>query len=253
VLVCYLDDSGTDPQNRILTVAGYAGAGEQWAAFEAAVEPVFAKYEVRVLHARELEAGDGDFKGWTVLRKQAFVAEVCLKLSKHVPLGVSMSVLKEAFAERAKERGRRRTVTPYTFCTNVILDWILTDVRVGRVANTDGVAFAIEAGNRHNEEAKLNFEAVVRQHDLGGIVKSVDFVDKGSCRAIQVADLFAFYSRRHGAAMEAASPEERAEAVKSPGTMLNIITESIPHRAFVATDFGPNAQGARFLSEGLDG
>jgi len=34
----------------------------------------------------------------------------------------------------------------------------------------------------------------------------------------------------------------------SPGTMLNIMTERIPHRTYVGTDFGPNAPGSRFFS-----
>jgi hypothetical protein len=35
--------------------------------------------------------------------------------------------------------------------------------------------------------------------------------------------------------------------------MLNIITESVPHRAYVATDFGPDAPGTRFFGGALEG
>jgi hypothetical protein len=63
-----------------------------------------------------------------------------------------------------------------------------------------------------------------------------------------MADLFAFYSRRHGAQMESAPIEDRERVQRTPGPMLNIITESAPHRAFVATDFGPNSVGSIFLA-----
>jgi hypothetical protein len=248
VLVCYLDDSGKDPQNRITTIAGYAATDDQWASFEKEVEPIFAQYEVGILHAKDLHDTDGEFGGWTVLKKQAFIARLCRAMSPHVPLGMSMSVLKETYASRATESGCKRTATPYTFCSNVIIDWVLRDIRVGRIANIEGVAFILEAGHENNPEAEWNFYEMRRQHNLGVILRSISFVPKESCRAIQMADLFAFYSRRHGIAMERAPIEERAQMQRSPGTMLNIITESVPHRAYVATDFGPDSPGSRFYA-----
>jgi hypothetical protein len=73
-------------------------------------------------------------------------------------------------------------------------------------------------------------------------------MEKKTCRAIQMADLLAFYSRRHGITMEKAPLKEKAVLLRSPGVM-NIITESVPHRAFVATDFGPLAAGSRFFAD----
>jgi hypothetical protein len=183
---------------------GYAATDEQWRAFESEVEQIFAAAGVRVLHAKDLHHTEGEFAGWTVLRKQAFVARICRALSRHVPLGMSMSALKETYKSRAAESGRKRTVTPYTFCSNVIIQWVLTDIRVGRIANTDGVAFVLESGNEHNAEAEQNLRKVREKHKLENIPNSMSFVSKDGCRAIQMADLFAFYSRRHGVAMEKA-------------------------------------------------
>ncbi len=94
VLVCYLDDSGKDPQNRITTVAGYAATDEQWRAFEIEVEPIFDEYQVKILHAKDLHHTDGEYKGWAVLKKQAFVARICRALSHHVQIGLTMSALR---------------------------------------------------------------------------------------------------------------------------------------------------------------
>jgi hypothetical protein len=88
-------------KNQIITVAGYAAIEEQWRAFEAEVEPIFAKYGVRVLHTTDLHSSDGEFRGWIVLRKQAFVAENPPHLSRHALLGMSMSALKAAYASHA--------------------------------------------------------------------------------------------------------------------------------------------------------
>ena len=141
VLVCYLDDSGRDSQSRITTIAGYAAREEEWRTFEAEVEPVFTEYAVRTLHAKDLHHTDGEFRGWPILRKQAFVAKLCRVMSRHVLLGMSMSALKSVYKDRAAESDRKRTVTPYTFCSNVLIDWVMRDIRVGRVSNIEGVAF----------------------------------------------------------------------------------------------------------------
>lgn len=250
MLCVYLDDSGKDPQNRITTVAGYAATDEQWAAFEQEVEPIFTENGVKILHAMDLHHSEGEFAGWRVLEKQAFIAKVCLALSHHVPLGMSMSALKSTYKTGAHESGRKRTITPYSFCVNVILEWVLTDIRVGKIGRTEGISFILESGNEHNTEAQETLFDVREKHktELGEVLRSVCFVPKDKCRAIQMADLFAFYSRRHGVAIERAPLEDRAKTQMSPGTMLNIITESVPHRAFVATDFGPDAPGSRFFA-----
>jgi hypothetical protein len=112
MLVCYLDDSGKDPQNAITTIAGYAATAEQWAAFETAAEPIFAEYAVDVLHATDLHGSRGEFGGWSVLKKQTFVAKLCTALSQYARLGVSASAHKARYKNRAAESDRKRTVTP---------------------------------------------------------------------------------------------------------------------------------------------
>ncbi len=235
--MCYLDDSGKDPQNQATTLAGYVGDEESWANFEAEVEPLFTKYEVRILHATDLHGTRADFAGWTVLKKQSFVAQFCGTLSRHALLGVSMSVAKGEYKAAADRSTRKKTVTPYTFCSNVILDWLLADVRVGKKANEEGVAFALEAGHHNNPEAEWNIGVVTDMFDLAEKIKSVAFLAKASCRAIQAADLLAFYSRRHANELLKASPQERAKLLVDPGQMLKIIAENLPHRAFVANGF----------------
>jgi hypothetical protein len=77
VLVCYLDDSGKDLQNPVTTIAGYVARDAAWIAFESDVENWFGQYGVTVLHAKELHDSDGEFRGWPVLKKQAFISLVC--------------------------------------------------------------------------------------------------------------------------------------------------------------------------------
>jgi hypothetical protein len=244
VLVCYLDDSGKDPQNPITTLAGYIARDTAWQAFETEVEHWFTEYGVTTLHAKELQDTDGDFKNWSVLRKHAFISCVCQARVPHLMMGLSMSALKGTYQTRADESDRKRTVTPYTFCFNVLIDWILRDFRTGAVANTEGVAFILECGHENNPEAEKEFGVIRKMHNIEHLLHSISFVPKESCRAIQLADLIAFYSRRDGVAMEKARREGNDSYQMD--TMMKIISENLPHRGFVATDFGPNTEGRPF-------
>ena len=205
MLVCYLDDSGKDPQNPIETVAGYIAREDAWQAFESEVEPIFAEKKVSILHAKELHDTDGDFKNWTRLQKQTFTARIGLVAARHVMMGFSMSAQKRSYQEHATYRAEgmppRRTVTPYTFCFQVIVDWILRGVQIGRAVNTEGVAFVLECGHENNPQAEQEFNWIRKNYSLENVLRSISFVSKDNCRAIQYADVLAFYSRRDGVAL----------------------------------------------------
>lgn len=235
MLTCYLDDSGKDPQNPITTLAGYIARDTEWFGFENDVEPWFTEFKVGVLHARQLHATDGDFKNWSILKKQAFVSRICQARNPHVLMGVSMSAAKEAYQIRAAESSRKRTATPYSFCFQVIIDWILRDTRLGALSNTEGVALILECGHENNAEAEEQFHAVRKLHGIEHLLHSISFVPKESCRAIQLADLLAFYSRRDGVAMYEA--RKKGRETHKTDMMVRILTEVLPHRGFVATDF----------------
>jgi len=245
VLVCYLDDSGKDSQNPITTIAGYAAKDSEWKKFEEAVEPWFEEFKVQILHAKDLHKTKGEFEGWSVLKKQAFVSRVCQARNPHVMMGLSMSALKSSYKSRADSSSRKRTVTPYTFCFNVIIDWILRGVVTGRAANEEGVALILECGHDNNAEAEQQFYEIRKKHHIERILRSISFVSKEACRAIQLADLIAFYSRRSGVSLLKA--REEGKKTYPIDTMDRIIVEGLSHRSFVATDFDQPGMPSRFF------
>lgn len=244
MLVCYLDDSGKDPQNPVTTIAGYVARDTEWEAFETEVERWFTDANVDVLHATDLQSGRGPFKGWRVLQKQAFIARICQTRNDHAIMGVSMAAQKATYHAFKAARGKR-TASPYTFCFNVIIDWLLRDLRTGALAHSEGLAFVLEAGHENNAEAEIAFNEVRKHFGLEDTLRSISFVPKASSRAIQLADLFAFYSRRdHVRALKA---RDEGRSIYPTETMIRIVTEGLPHRGFVATTFGPTDSGSRFL------
>ena len=239
VLVCYLDDSGKDPQNPITTVAGYVGREEAWQGFESEADPFLNEKGVPILHAKQLHDTDGSFEKWSVLQKQALVARLGQMASRHLMMGVSMSALKGTYQEcavfRAESSPSRRTVTPYTFCFQVVVDWLLRSVLIGRIVHSEGLACILECGHENNPQAEQEFYRIRAHYGLQSVLRSILFVPKDQCRAIQYADLLAFYSRRDGVSFLRA--QNNSSETYEMETMLKIILETCPHRGFVATGF----------------
>jgi hypothetical protein len=133
----------------------------------------------------------------------------------------------------------RTTVAPYTFCFQVICDWLLRDIRIGRRVHTEGVKFILEKGHKNNAQAKNEFFWTREHYGLEKVLHAIDFIDKKACRAIQLADLIAFYSRRDGAMLKSKEPDARDDY--KADQMIKILCEKIAHRGFVATGFHDRA------------
>jgi hypothetical protein len=255
MIVCYLDDSGKDKQNPFTTLAGFAAPVDAWSAFERAVEPIFIEFQVPVLHTMDLLHSDGAFAGWTVLKKQAFVAKICGEMKTIIPFAATMSVHKAAYARRGNEaRGkkefrRKRIRSPYAYCFHIVLDWLLTDIEVGRLVHSEGLSVVLEAGHENNHDAKHCFEVVRDHNHLEGVLRSIRCEEKTACRAIQMADLLAFYSRRHIVKYAATSKAERESS--EPDVMLKIIAECVNIRAAAGIDFELLAITASTVTAGV--
>ena len=224
MFVCYLDDSGKDPKNPITTLAGYVARDAAWSLFERNVEPVFKEFGVEVLHARDLHNTDRDFKGWSRGKKEKFVSRVCEAMAPQVPLGLAFSVDKEIYEARRKE-SRAQGVdkrTPYTYCLRVIIDWLLEQAEIRAV----GVSFVLECGHENNTEARLLFQEVRRRHGLEGVLGTISFHAKQDSRAIQLADLFAYYSRRRVKRIEEhQTPEPEPILAILPGGVYRVVKD----------------------------
>jgi hypothetical protein len=250
VLVCYLDDSGKDPQNPVSLLAGYVARDATWDAFEGAAEPRFADYGVPVLHATDLKGTRGCFKGWSVLKKQAFVSRICQARDPDVMMGVAMGVAKAPYAIWRAARAPRRSHSPHAFSFDMIVDWILRDTRTGGAANTEGIAFVLECGHENNAEVEDAFNYTRERFGLQEVMHSISFVPKDKCRAIQLADLLAFYTRRDFVTMLKAS---QAGKDRWPTEAISrLLRQNCGHRDYLATDFSDEA-GAALVRPSLFG
>jgi hypothetical protein len=231
LLVAYLDDSGTNKQSPVVTIAGYAAHSSEWAAFERESLAVLSRYEVPLLHTKEFHDRDGAFSEWTNIKKNTFAVELYQVAQRNVMIGASVSAQKRTYVLRGLETGYNQNTSAIGHCFNILVDRMLRSPVIGPHIRADGISFVVENGNKNNGDLKRIFELVRSIHKLEKELHSIRFADKSHCVAIQLADFLAFYSRRHAVKCD------EAQASLVPTGILDLVARSLPHDGFVATDF----------------
>ena len=232
MFVCYLDDSGKDPYNDIETLAGYITTKRKWEIFEKDVKPVFKEFEVDILHAKKLNDRDGKYRTWDWNKRKRFVSRLCTTFQPHDVFGLSFSVLKETYRARKAESLAEGVgkVSHYAFCFCVIVDALLKPPLI----DFGPVSFIVEDGHKSNPEVRDLFERMKKGHQFGSQLGTISFPTKESSRAIQMADLFAYYSRRHQNGIVAS--QGKGASPHQPEPILDIINDHLDSYTRVVTN-----------------
>jgi len=203
VFVCYLDDSDAE-QSAVVTMAGYAARIESWRIFEDEVEPIFQRYGVEILHAVDFHGNRGIYKNWSGVKKNTFVDEVYGVAVRHIPLALSRSMHKKNYKARQRELGINQSMSAYGVVFGTIVHAVARANSLSGEIQKDGVSFVVESGHNNNAEIEKYFHKNKSHEIFAGVLRTLSFSGKSESRAIQLADFFAFYSRREAARMAAA-------------------------------------------------
>lgn len=194
VFACYLDDSGKD--QRVLTLAGYVAHINAWRDFEIASEELLARYEVPIFHGKDFHDTKGTFAGWSRVKKQSFTREWYDIAKPKLEMGISISMRQQKYRSRQKELGLNQSMSVYGCCFSTIVATLIRNSRTAPYIEREGISFLVESGNSNNGEIEGWFHKFSEFPEFKGALKSISFVNKASSRAIQLADFYAFYSRR---------------------------------------------------------
>lgn len=194
MLTCYLDDSYADGSS-IVTLAGYVATTDAWYGFEDSVESLFKEFGVPVFHAIDFRRGTGVFKNWPRERKFDLVGGMFDAASKSEAIGVSVSIRKSVWSEFKKIDRRNSGSSPLGMAFGLTLLRVCEEGRFRSVIGEDDCAFVVEQGNKNNADISSIFDKHKRQSTLPN-AKSLTFQSKTDSRAIQLADFWAYYSRR---------------------------------------------------------
>lgn len=176
-------------------MAGFAGALNLWEEMEPKFNEILDRYGVDVLHAKQFHDTDGCFKNWRRIKKQTFVEELFGAAHGNM-LGLSVTARKKEFVEEKKKTGKVQNMSPYGVCFSAIMFRACFEPQMGVNVRKFGISFLVESGNKNNDELRGFFDGYAKTKEFSPFLKSLTFIPKTSCRAIQVADFFAFYSRR---------------------------------------------------------
>ncbi|MEO0440791.1 MAG: DUF3800 domain-containing protein [Pseudomonadota bacterium] len=241
--ILYLDDSDSTGSS-VVTIAGYVQHIADWESFEENANAVCQKYEVDCLHGIEFHNTRGCFKGWSYVDKRNFIDELYAKPNNL--LGISHSIKKKGFGDIKKESRLLSQTSPYGAAFNTICGSMVINPLFGGEIQKEGVSFVVEAGHKNNAELGKMFSTLQTAEWTSGILKSIDFAQKGDCRAIQLADLNAFYSRRQAAKMANKTDLSPSEAGKMEEKMFSLIKSQCQHFQAIA-DYDGSAHAAQPL------
>jgi hypothetical protein len=235
VLTCYLDDSGTSNEP-FVTIAGYLGPYPNWIAFESAAHPILDKARVSVVHGRKLYNTKGDFAGWKIRKKEKFVSALQEKLKEPVLFGMTYSIEKQAY-ERAKlVHGKNKNESAYGYAFRIVMDTIFRSKEVRDAFAKKGwrTNIVIEQGNANNSDANRIYNQQLVHTPYGKLLGGFSEAPKDSTISLQMADLLAFYSRRHVELCE-----RKGKFVPENSVFSVIAHAGIPIANAVANDFHP--------------
>jgi hypothetical protein len=114
ILTAYMDESGTHGPSAVSVMGACVADVRQWRKFEKRTIKLFRRYGVKIFHTIDLKRGDGDFRGWSVDKKIAFLDDLAHIKNETMEFGYAV-VLKHAdyqefYANR--ERPKRSSRTP---------------------------------------------------------------------------------------------------------------------------------------------
>lgn len=196
-LVCYLDDSSE--AGIVSSIGGYVAKTEDWIRYEQLAPSIYKRFGLKVLHTKDLHGTKREFKGWTVEKKKNFVEELFDAAKSCNVIGVSACIRNSL----GKEFTQSNKITAHISTLGLLFAWVVTSF------NSKGsfypiahpcpdLSLIVEAGNRHNSGVLHHFNQVREKGSGFDFAKELAFVGKKDCYAIQLADFWAFYSRRHG-------------------------------------------------------
>jgi hypothetical protein len=195
VFQCYLDDSGTSGLP-IITMAGFVAHSDSWEVVEAHLNKTMNEYQVPIFHAKEFHDTKKGFLGWSKIKKRTFAKELLADIKGKL-FALSVTVRKKTFEQQKRDSGQFQNMSVYGLCFSNIVMKILMDPKIGPLVRKQGLSFLVEAGNNNNSEIEQSFHFASKHNAMEGALRSITFISKESCRAIQLADYWAFYSRRY--------------------------------------------------------
>jgi hypothetical protein len=193
-----VDDSGTSGLP-LVTLGGLIAHIDQWEHIEPSLHEICGYYDVPVLHAVDFQHTRGAFRAWKKIKKQTFVEEL-FGANKGRMAAFSISIRAKAYVTEKKAQGVLPSMSAACVCFSALMLRVLQHPSLGPAIHKDGVNFLVETGNANNAEIEKFFHQYTKIDPFSRVLRSISFIPKQHCRAIQAADFYVYYARRQAVA-----------------------------------------------------
>ena len=182
------------------SLGGYVAKTEDWEQFERFAPEIYKRFGLDVLHTKDLHRTKGEFKNWPLEKKKNFVEELFDAAKSCGVVGVSACVrnsLGKKFNQSHKDAARISTLG--LLFARVVFSFGAKGSFYPIEYPCPPLSLIVEAGNKNNKGLRTHFQEVRENGVAFDFATDLSFIGKKDCYAIQLADFWAFYSRRHGA------------------------------------------------------
>ena len=194
-----LDDSGTHVNSPFTVVGGIIMSPQGFNDFEVTWHSTLAKYGIKIFHSSDCDAGQGEFRGWSLEKRCQFSLELARIISSHVkdimafgtsPKDFDIVWEKLRLADIGIERDTYKILLE--FCFHQLGDW------ARRLPPGDTLKITVEKGNKrasfiNDLYCKVNEDPKAKQ-----ILNIDEIASRGKeFQALQAADLLVHKIHRY--------------------------------------------------------
>jgi hypothetical protein len=196
LLTTYGDESGTGGSAWTL-VAAALGGKKHWTAFERGYAVLRQQYGFSVFHAKELMDTDGEFKGWSIVKKHNLVTDLTDLLDQNLIGCYIAAINDEDYRSHylGNERVSGKWDSKYGICFRVVVSALLEETRIRshrKKNNRLELVFERGARNAPNAVEIFNWMKEKSPPEYDGLLGVLAFDGKSECPSLAVADFLAY-------------------------------------------------------------
>ena len=131
IFTAYLDESGTHGGSPITLMSAFLGSARQWQNFEKGYAKLRRQNGFSVFHAKDWRDSDGEFEGWSRIKKHQFAQDFFVLTDECLASGVSAFLINHEYEEYylTKDRPRKaRLDTKYAICFRAVLSMLFHEM-----------------------------------------------------------------------------------------------------------------------------
>ena len=204
-LAAYFDESYSDKAPRVFAVAGYLSAANQWTRFEDDWRYFLDKFEItNPFHTTDFMARRGQFSDWTDEKRSQCVQHYSSVIRWRTQFRLSIGFDRAVYESEMENFD----MGPYGFC---VFAWMQEAERhMDRYAIAGPIAYVFESGSGFGGQIHDTLVWVKRRQQLRERYRlgTFSFADKRHVLPLQAADVFAWETRAHHAAVVQEPPRQ---------------------------------------------